>query len=926
MTALLLMTVLLFQQQPAVQPGGSISGHLLFSDRTPAARTRISLVLPPSDPNRIHIVEEVFTDETGAFRFEGVAPGSYSLADVRSRLYYPGVSVIQTARSITIEGNSVVAGLEFVLPPGGVRVSGRVSVTEDINLAAMPEDARKLDAFGGRPFRSESTVIAPDGSFELRRMMPGDYSLTVPSLQPMKALEITVGDRDVTGLQLKMPQLVRVLGTVAFEGRAVSAAITVKFNGSETREWDSWSQTQSRPDRTFQIGLLEGEYRAVVRDLPAGYYLKSLTAGPTNLLTQPLKADLANPAVRIVATLAPSSGVKVRGRVKGSTDALPEYASRQITLTAAASRTTVSGAVNADGSFELDKVMPGTHVARVSLDETLSSSPAVVVIPEKDTKDLDISVPGLVEVFGRVAVDGNGPAPKFSLALVRGAGLNESPLIARDALRGLAESGAAQVIELHIDPLSDGTFRMMLPEGPYRLVPDTELPVPFFFRSINYGSARLMTEPMIVSASDPAQLFVGFGTSGVNPWAKVSGRVVGLNASLGSYRVAFEEYQLARQEVPVNVDGTFEFPMALLGYRYEVSLVPRNDAATVARIPAVKGDVKDVQIVVPGEREVTVRVTVAERGAVPGFLLQLEKTPCRPDCTSLMDVVVKPERDGSARVKLPDDERKVYVQGLPAGYSVDSLTYGATNLEVQPLKLAGSETRDLEVKLSIDPQLPTGSIRGRITGLDAESRPDQIILHGVAFISSFEAPVSADGSFVFSKLPQGTYAPTLTGDVPPGRLTPSSVVVTGKDLTGIDIAVPRRSSSARSERPAAETRPTGVTMTELGRFSTEAGSASSAVANLRTINTAQVTYLGSSGGNYGSLQDLVDAGLLDESFMKVKAGYAFSIVANGPEYAAVAIPSGGSTPFAYYSLPDAVVRYSLTEGFSPPRQSGHAVR
>jgi hypothetical protein len=220
--------------------------------------------------------------------------------------------------------------------------------------------------------------------------------------------------------------------------------------------------------------------------------------------------------------------------------------------------------------------------------------------------------------------------------------------------------------------------------------------------------------------------------------------------------------------------------------------------------------------------------------------------------------------------------------------------------------------------------LPTGSIRGRITGLDAESRPDQMILHGVAFVSSFEAPVNADGSFVFSKVPQGTYAPTLTGDVPPGRLTPSSVVVTGKDLTGVDIAVPRR-TAARAERPAADPRPTGVTMMELGRFSTEASSASAAVANLRTINTAQVTYLSVSNGNYGSLQNLIDAGLLDESFLKVKAGYAFSIVASGPEYAAVAIPSGGA-PFAYYSVPDAVVRYSLSENFSPSRQSGQPVR
>ena len=50
-------------------------------------------------------------------------------------------------------------------------------------------------------------------------------------------------------------------------------------------------------------------------------------------------------------------------------------------------------------------------------------------------------------------------------------------------------------------------------------------------------------------------------------------------------------------------------------------------------------------------------------------------------------------------------------------------------------------------------------------------------------------------------------------------------------------------------------------------------SESAAVANLRTINTAQVTYLSSSGGSYGTMSDLINARLLDETFSGRKAGY-----------------------------------------------------
>ena len=49
--------------------------------------------------------------------------------------------------------------------------------------------------------------------------------------------------------------------------------------------------------------------------------------------------------------------------------------------------------------------------------------------------------------------------------------------------------------------------------------------------------------------------------------------------------------------------------------------------------------------------------------------------------------------------------------------------------------------------------------------------------------------------------------------------------------------------------------------------SRQAANESAAVANLRTINTAEVTYLSSSGGNYGDLTALVAAGLLDDTFI-----------------------------------------------------------
>jgi hypothetical protein len=54
---------------------------------------------------------------------------------------------------------------------------------------------------------------------------------------------------------------------------------------------------------TFEITLPEGEYSFGVRDLPPGYYAKSVTNGAVDLLTQPLLLG-SYPDVDVLVTLA----------------------------------------------------------------------------------------------------------------------------------------------------------------------------------------------------------------------------------------------------------------------------------------------------------------------------------------------------------------------------------------------------------------------------------------------------------------------------------------------------------------------------------------------------------------------------------------------------------------------------------------------
>jgi prepilin-type N-terminal cleavage/methylation domain-containing protein len=111
--------------------------------------------------------------------------------------------------------------------------------------------------------------------------------------------------------------------------------------------------------------------------------------------------------------------------------------------------------------------------------------------------------------------------------------------------------------------------------------------------------------------------------------------------------------------------------------------------------------------------------------------------------------------------------------------------------------------------------------------------------------------------------------------------------------------------------------------------SRQAANESAAVANLRTINTAQVTYLSSAAGKYGALTDLIVAKLLDDTFTGTKAGYNYSVTldATSSDYTIEAVPASPNTGrYGYYSIPDAVVRYSTNTSLAPAGQSGRSVQ
>ena len=102
-----------------------------------------------------------------------------------------------------------------------------------------------------------------------------------------------------------------------------------------------------------------------------------------------------------------------------------------------------------------------------------------------------------------------------------------------------------------------------------------------------------------------------------------------------------------------------------------------------------------------------------------------------------------------------------------------------------------------------------------------------------------------------------------------------------------------------------------------------------AVANLKTVNTAEVQYLSNSQNLYGSIPDLITAGMLDNRYSLGSAGYNFDIQlsANSLDYTASATAQGANAGrYDYYTRPDYVIRYTTDPMRSPTGLSGEPVR
>jgi prepilin-type N-terminal cleavage/methylation domain-containing protein len=101
---------------------------------------------------------------------------------------------------------------------------------------------------------------------------------------------------------------------------------------------------------------------------------------------------------------------------------------------------------------------------------------------------------------------------------------------------------------------------------------------------------------------------------------------------------------------------------------------------------------------------------------------------------------------------------------------------------------------------------------------------------------------------------------------------------------------------------------------------------------LNTINTVQIRYSSGHGGDYGTIENLIQAGLLDSRFTAPVSGYMFSVTTSGGEFTATATPaSTNAGRYGYYITDENIIRYQTSVQQTcvpcfPPNEGGLPVK
>lgn len=288
-----------FAAQEKSNAGSDIIAGVVVNERQePVARARVHAFLvrtpqvPPGQavPFSTRANGSTSTDAEGRFRISGLDVGDYLVAAeavpsltsgaskqaaIHATTFYPSTTDYQKAVRVSAMSNEAAPLRIEMVQVNGVRVAGSVVTQSERATGGM--DVRLFHRFGGFGSESPVAVVDAEGRFEISRVPPGWYRLTVAPRQAASTgghsefatRLIEVQDKDIDGLLLVLGTGASISGRVVAEpGAGVQSAVGMRVSASPTGElygpWQSVAATVAS-DWSFRMSGLSGSYQFTAR-------------------------------------------------------------------------------------------------------------------------------------------------------------------------------------------------------------------------------------------------------------------------------------------------------------------------------------------------------------------------------------------------------------------------------------------------------------------------------------------------------------------------------------------------------------------------------------------------------------------------------------------------------------------------------------
>lgn len=312
----------------ALARGGAITGRVFDDFGDPVANARVQVLRSQMVEGRRRLVQTGTgdeTDDTGAFRLYGLAPGEYYVAATLragqqgpfggqgepagyAPTYFPGTGNVSEAQRVSLGLGQEMTVSFALLPVRTVRISGTVVSASGAPPAGGAVVMTPADGDEVGIVVPSAGQIQSNGSFTIVNAVPGSYVLSVrtgaggPGGRGGGALAalrdgggevgmvpINVGSDDLTGVTIVTTRGASIEGTVVFEGASARPRLdTLRVAARPLRATAQLlagraSQSAVAANGSFSLTSLVGAVTFRVDGLPPQWIVKSVEVGGSDV-------------------------------------------------------------------------------------------------------------------------------------------------------------------------------------------------------------------------------------------------------------------------------------------------------------------------------------------------------------------------------------------------------------------------------------------------------------------------------------------------------------------------------------------------------------------------------------------------------------------------------------------------------------------